>query len=69
MDEFIATSERKAVVAEFEKAQAHLERAAELLSEQGYRDRAQRTVDIAQRASNEKHLLALDWRDEDVKAA
>jgi hypothetical protein len=69
LDKFKRTPERIAVMAELDQAQAHLVRAARMLTPMKLRERAHKTLNIAQRVSNKKSLLALDWHDEDARQA
>ncbi|HWT00216.1 MAG TPA: hypothetical protein VN256_08210 [Pyrinomonadaceae bacterium] len=71
MAEFKETPERLEVVRELEEAQAHLERAAELLSGQDNKDRAHKVRNVAQGAVSQRSLCAQDWsiEDRDAQAA
>jgi hypothetical protein len=65
MHEFIETPERRAVIEDLEEAEARMESARQKLSQMGMKERAHKVGNYAQYASGMKHLLALDWRDED----
>lgn len=57
------------VFAEIDLAVAHLERAAHRLVQQGYRERAHKTIGAAQVAAAQKDLLVQDWREVVKKAS
>ena len=60
------TPEREAITVAFNEAKEALERAAELLNRSGSRERAHKTLNIAQQAAAQICLLGQDWMIEDA---
>ncbi|HEX3560385.1 MAG TPA: hypothetical protein VHU19_14350 [Pyrinomonadaceae bacterium] len=50
------------IFAEIDHAKARLERAAQMLVQRGYRERAHKLLGTAQVADSQKYLLVQDWR-------
>ena len=66
---FKETSERRAIVEGLQKLERDAVAVADLMKAQGLSERAHKLLNIAQAASSQKSLIALDWRDEDALAA
>ena len=72
MVEFSKTPERMQIVEALEAAKQALARAATLITKEGFRERADKTSDLAQGCANMKSLLSLDFQEQDesgVRAA
>lgn len=65
--EYEHTPEREAIMTAFNIAKGELERAANLLSKSGSRERAYKALNLAQQAAAQVCLLEQDWTIEDAK--
>ncbi len=68
MVEFKQTPERMEIVRGLQQLTKDATAVGKLIETAGYRVRAHRLLNMAQDATNQLELLALDWRDEDIQS-